>query len=167
VDRAKPLADGASGKLWPKLAEVGEFEIDNWLSCAVAVHARTLMRLQLKQLKGPHRFARRRDDLKLAVRRRDHHARSVNIQRLDASDAEKTQEINDVKILDEAVGERHEGSHHKSFIQHGNPTLTTTVGQATRRPADPTATAPGRSPLRYGPAKSGAPDRMSRVSEPL
>jgi hypothetical protein len=86
-----------------------------------AVEARPFARLQLEQLDDAHRLARRRHRLELTARRRQHDPGGSDVEDLDAAGRQQGEQLDDVEVVDEVVGQLHHRASENGFAGHARP----------------------------------------------
>jgi hypothetical protein len=115
MDGAKSSGDRSGSKVRPAVGRAGQVLIDDRFSRAKAVRARALLGLFLEQLEDVHLITRRRNNAKVSSGRYQHHARGCNVKYLDGSIGEQRQEFDDVKVVNQRVGQTHQGLGDEGF----------------------------------------------------
>lgn len=84
----------------------------------VRLEARSLLGLDLEQLEQAHGVARRSQDPELAVGAGDHEPGGVDVEELDAPVGQHGEQVDHVEVVDEGVGDLHEGLDEDGFSGH-------------------------------------------------
>ena len=85
---------------------------------AVAVQARTLLGLDLEELEHAHGLARRGHHPQVAVGRDQHETGGADVEHVDTAVSEQREQLHDVEVGDERVGQLHERPGKQGFSGH-------------------------------------------------
>ena len=120
IGGSEPGFEGDGGEAGPAAVGGGEVLVDDGFAAAIAVQARSFLRLQLEQLDDPHRLAGRRHHPQLAVGGDEHDPGGGDVEDLDATIRQRGQQVDDVEVVDEVVGQLDEGAGEQRFACHGH-----------------------------------------------
>ena len=105
VYRVKSVLNRSGREERPAPVRFAEGNVNHGRTAAETVHARTFVRLDLEELQYSNRFARRRHKLQLSSGQGQQDSRGVYVQGFDAAIAQQSENLNDVKVIDEIVGQ--------------------------------------------------------------
>ena len=117
-----------------------------------AVEARAFVGLQFEQLDDAHGLVGRRDRLQLAGGGGEHDAGGGDVEDLDAAVRQRGEQLDDVEVVDEVVGQLHHGAGENGFASHERPPGER---RPTRRCRDPIVDGAQRHPIVAGAELTG------------
>ena len=133
VDR--PEARGLDGGVEdrPALPGLVRRHVDDGLSLAVAVEAGPLVVLQLEQLQQAEVLGGRRHQLQVSPLVGQHQTGCVDAEQLDAGAGQRVQEVDDVEVRDQGVGQLQEDADQSLLGHHAPLHLLVPVPSGTHR----------------------------------
>lgn len=127
----------------------GQIHLHDRLAGAVAVGARTFLRLQLEELYHPHRLAGRGHHPQIAAGGDEHDPGGRHVEYLDTAVGEQREQVDDVEFVDQRVGQLHQCPDQQTVVGHVRVSL--------RRPTGfPDSQPPASVRLRSVPRGGGA-----------
>jgi len=108
VHRTEAGTERLGGEPGPTMAVGGQIDFEDRLTGVVAVETRALAGLQFEQLQPAHRLAGGGHHPQITVGTDQHEPGGPDSQHLDATVGEQGQQLHDVEVRDERVGQLHE-----------------------------------------------------------
>ena len=103
----------------PSALGLGQILVEHGLARAIAVQAGPLFGLELEQLQDPHRLAGGRHHPQIPLGGGQHQARRRRLEHLDAPVDEQGQQLHDVELVDERIGQPDQGLGQQRLPGHG------------------------------------------------
>lgn len=114
----KPGSDRLGGEARPPRTCGRKVDVDDRLSRGEALEARSLICLKLVQLKHSHRLRRRGNHLENSAGGGKHHPGGCDVEHLDTANRQVAQEIDNIEVLDQIVGQFDQGPDQEILVYH-------------------------------------------------
>ena len=121
VHGVKPSSMRLGGEARPATVRRRQALVDDRLTGPVAVEARALLGLQLEQLEQVNRLAGRGHHPQVALERGQQQSGGSDVEHLDAPVGEPGQQLDDIEVGDQRVGQLHQRSRQRRFSRHHVP----------------------------------------------
>src|SRR5581483_10439082 len=112
----------------------GEILAQDRLARAVAVETGAFLGLQLEQLEHPHGLAGRGHDAQVAFGSGQHEPGGSDVEYLDTAIRQQREQLYDVEVVDEVVGELHQCASEHGFSWHAILPFTSHCGRKSCSP---------------------------------
>ena len=118
MHRREPGGERFGREAGPLVVAGGEVLVQHGFTGAVGVEAGSFLGLVLEQFEQPHGLVRRGHDPEVSFRGDQHETGRSDVEYVDAAVGEQAQQLDDVEVRDEGVGEVDEGPGQERFSGH-------------------------------------------------